>query len=722
MPPIDNFLLSCISDDLKLSHSSVKATIELLMDGATVHFIARYRKEKTSGLDEIQVRLIEERLAYYTSLAERKKTVLSSIEQQGNLSDALRDAISFCRNKQKLEDLYRPYKPKRRTRATIAREKGLEPLAELIFLQATLKGRKEDFVQPFIKKQKGVDSYDAAIGGAIDIIAEKIADDASIRESLRKYYLAKGKCVVKAMPDFVDKHTKFSDYYKYVQPIKEIPSHRLLAIRRGAKEKVLMWRISVDENFVINLLENRIIKSVHFLFYEELKTAVKEGYKRLLVLSIEMEVFVQCLEKAEKEAIDVFARNLRNLLMFPPAGHRVIMGIDPGYTSGCKVAVIDQNGNFKEYTQIFPTPPKADVVSAEQRVLALIERWNVEIIAIGNGTGSRETYSFIKNLLSQKGLDIKAITVSEAGASVYSASPVAIKEFPNEDVTVRGAISIARRVQDPLSELVKIDPKSIGVGQYQHDVNQAELKRALTFIVESCVNHVGVDLNTASVELLSYVSGVGRMMAANIVQHRKKIGTFRNKEQLKSVPRMGEKIFEQCAGFLRIYKGDNPLDNSAIHPERYRLVERMAKDIGLEIKELIGNSEAIATIEIQKYVGEDIGIPTLQDIVRELMKPGVDPRRDFSSVEFDKEVRCFEDIKEGMILSGMVTNVTNFGAFVDIGVHHDALIHVSKLSTKFVNDPYRIVAVGDFVKVKVLSIDENRRRIALQLIEKISQV
>lgn len=710
------FIIANICKDLNLKESSVRGTVDLLEEDATVPFISRYRKEKTGGLDETQVRNIYEKLRYYIELEERKTTVLNSIRKLDKLTAQLEEQINKCVEKEVLEDLYLPYKPKKRTRATIAKEKGLEPLADLILSQDIAQGCPEEIISGFINAEKGVLTLVDALKGALDIVAEKISDDSEVRGVLRDYIKRTGVLISKVKKECVGKKTKFENYYDFSELLKDSPSHRILAVRRGAKEEVLSWKIGVDEDKAIVILESKVVKKKESLFSAQLLSVVRDSYRRLILPSLEIEVFLWKVEEAEIEAINVFSRNLRKLLLAPPAGHKIILGVDPGFRTGCKLALIDRNGDFQQYSAIFPHPPQNKKKEAEEIILKLIGEFFFELICIGNGTASKETAVFINNLVERNKLSVKVLVVNEAGASVYSASELAVKEFPCLDVTVRGAISIARRLQDPLAELVKIDAKSIGVGQYQHDVNQTALKRSLETVVESCVNYVGVELNTGSAELLSYVSGIGKSLANSIVQYRCTLGGFKNKMQLLQVPKLGNRIFEQCAGFLRIVSGDNPLDNSAIHPERYPVVQKMAQKLGISIEQVIGNVELITKMNVNDYVTDEIGIPTLIDILQELKKPGCDPRKDFISVNFDSNINDIEDLKVDMVLEGVVTNVTNFGAFVDIGVHHDALIHISRMSRKFVKNPQDIVCVGDFVKVKVISIDKELKRIGLSLL------
>lgn len=711
------FIISNIAKDLELNDLSVKNTVELFEDGATIPFIARYRKEKTHGLDETDIRSISEKLEYYIELEKRKETILKTIEGQDKLTAGLKQKILGCTDKNMLEDMYLPFKPRKRTRATIAKEKGLGPLADLIYLQHNITGTKKSIISKYIDPKKGVQTYEDAITGALDIIAEKISNNEFIRRLVRNNVQKRGRICSKAKKDWIEKHSKFQDYYEFSELIQRSPSHRMLAIRRGSSEDVLTWKIEVDEEHIIGLIESKVVKRNDFLFNTELKVAVKDSFKRLIFPSIEKEVFNLKMEGAEKEAIKVFSKNLRNLLISPPAGGRIIMGIDPGYRTGCKVAVIDQKGDFKKFNVIYPHEPQKRKDEADRILLDLIKQYEVELISIGNGTASKETDIFVRDVINRHNLNVGSVVVSEAGASVYSASENAIKEFPDLDVTIRGAISIARRLQDPLAELVKIDPKSIGVGQYQHDIDQKELKRFLDMTVESCVNYVGVELNTASVELLSYVSGIKRAIAGNIVRYRSEQGLFKSRKELNRVYKLGPRTFEQCAGFLRIRGSSNPLDNSAIHPETYHIVEKMANDRKVSLDQIIGNEKLISLINIEKYVTEDFGIPTLTDILDELKKPGIDPRKEFKSVEFSAEINDLDDLTEDMILEGNVTNVTNFGAFVDIGVHQDGLIHISKLSNSFVKDPNDIVSVGDTVTVKVLDVDVALKRISLEMMD-----
>ena len=703
-----------IAQELGIKEASVNHTIELFNNDATIPFIARYRKEKTGGLDETQIKNIKERYEYYTELKKRKETIIKTIKEQGKLTPELETEILSCTEKQKLEDLYLPYKQKKRTKATIAKEKGLEPLADLIFAQLPTKTSREEILLKYINPEKGVKKQEEALSGALDIVAEKISDRADIRSSIRNIAYQQGLVVSKVKKEFKEQKTKFETYYDFSEPVKKSPSHRILAMQRGEKEGVLIWKLEVNEENALDLIDDKIIKNDDFIFYDDLLNAIEDSFKRLIFPSVETEVLNLKIEEAEKEAINVFSKNLKNLLLSPPAGDKMILALDPGFRTGCKVAVIDKNGNFAEYKAIFPNEPHNKKAESEALLLNFIKKYNIELISIGNGTASKETSSFVSEVIKKNNLNVKSIIVSEAGASVYSASDVAIKEFPELDVTVRGAISIGRRLQDPLAELVKIDPKSIGVGQYQHDVNQVQLNKALDLTVESAVNFVGVELNTASAELLSHVSGIGNVIALNIVKFRKENGNFKNRKQLLKVTKLGNKAYEQCAGFLRIRNCENPLDNSAIHPESYHIVEKMSKDLGIKTENLIGNDEEISKIKISQYVTEEIGLLTLQDIISELKKPGLDPRKEFSSLEFSSEINKIDDLEIGMELEGAVTNVTNFGAFVDIGVHQDGLIHISKLSNRFISNHHDVISVGETLKVRVVSIDKQLKRISLE--------
>lgn len=709
------FVINSIQKDVEQSIDAVVNTVMLLESGATIPFIARYRKEKTGNLDETVIRKISDRLEYYRELEARKATIIKSIETQKKMTPEFKKRILDMTDATALEDLYLPFKPKIKTRATAAKEKGLEGLADILLTQLIAGApEKEALVAPYIVAEKGVASYDEAIAGARDIIAERIADNAAIRGWVRSQTADTG--VLKSTPrkDFKDVKTKFSTYYETSELIKTAPSHRLLAVRRGTREEVLSWKIVVDDDYIVSRIQASVLGDRQLLFKQEVAAAAADSYARLMAVSIQAEVFVQAQQRAEEEAISVFSKNLRNLLLAPPAGSKITIGIDPGFRTGCKIAVVDEKGDFKEFNTIYPTPPENDTHGAAAVLMDLIAEYEPGLIAIGNGTASKETYGFVKELLRKHTSTVPVVMVSEAGASVYSASELAGKEYPDLDLTARGAISIAHRLQDPLAELVKIDPKSIGVGQYQHDVNQRELKRSLDLTVESCVNFVGVDLNTASVALLSYVSGIGPAIAENIVKYRSDNGKFVSRADLKKVPKLGDKAFEQCAGFLRIRTAGNPLDGSAIHPESYGVVENIARSLGVSVRDLIGNGKLLDTVDAAAFATETAGVLTVKDIIAELKKPGRDPREQFGNVEFSTQINDLGDLTPGMVITGVVTNVTNFGAFVDIGVHQDGLVHISQLADVFIKNPYEVISVGDTVKVEVLEVEPALKRIALK--------
>ncbi|SKA19685.1 uncharacterized protein SAMN02745119_03087 [Trichlorobacter thiogenes] len=705
-----------IIEETGLKSGQVTNTINLLQEGATVPFIARYRKEQTGELDEVQIRTVEERLAYFTELEARRQTILASIEEQGKLTPELKARIETTRQKTELEDLYLPYKPKRRTKATIAKERGLEPLADLMAAQALTSGSALEAAALFVDPEKEVPTPEAALEGAGHILAERLADDADCRAMVRRLTWEQGVMATKVASDKKEQVTKFEMYYDYQEPLKEIPSHRMLAMRRGEKEEVLRLGLQVPQVEIMAGLKHRLIKG-ESIFKPWLEAVAEDAYKRLIATSIEVELRLQAKDLADEAAIAIFAKNLKNLLLAPPAGGRRVLGIDPGLRTGSKLAAVDQTGRFLEHVTIYPHTGAGRVDQARADLLRLVEAHGIEMIAIGNGTAGREMELFTKETLSKAGRHLPVVMVSEAGASIYSASEIAREEFPELDLTVRGAISIARRLQDPLAELVKVDPKSIGVGQYQHDVNQTMLKKSLDEVVESGVNYVGVDLNTASWALLSYVAGVGPALGKAIARHRDENGPFSSRKGLLKVSRFGAKAFEQAAGFLRIRGGKHPLDNSAVHPERYPLVEQMAKDLGVSLEELTKTPGLAEKIDLKKYVSDQVGLPTLRDILEELKKPGRDPRQQFQTADFRGDIREISDLQEGMILQGVVTNVTAFGAFVDIGVHQDGLVHVSHLANRFIKDPNDAVQVGQVVKVKVLSADPQRKRIALSIKE-----
>ena len=706
-------LLLRISKEVSAQVARVEATLKLLDEGATVPFIARYRKEATGNLDDVKIRDIDERGQYYAELEARRATILNSIEKQEKLTDHLRSKILACFSKSELEDLYLPYKPKRKTKAAIAIERGLEPLANYLWEQ-TGEQPAGEFAERFINLEREILTIESAIEGALHIIAERVAETPEFRKQLRDAMMTEGVVRAKVVTGKETEKTKYEMYYDFQETVAKIPSHRMLAIRRGTREGILNFSIDIDNTKFIVTLLSRIIRDPQSRFAPFLDTAVRDAYDRLLLPSIQNEVRSILKERAESEAIQVFEENLRTLLLAPPAGHLPVVGIDPGQRTGCKVAVVDETGKFLENQTIYPTEPKKDLEGSEKTVLDLIQRHNVRGVAIGNGTASRETDTFVRSVVEKNKLDVFVIVVSEAGASIYSASKRAREEFPKLDVTVRGAISIARRLQDPLAELVKTDPKSIGVGQYQHDVDQKKLKKSLAAVVESCVNRVGVDLNSASIDLLKYVSGIGDKLAQNIVAYRDDHGLFRSRTQLREIEGFGEKTFEQAAGFLRIKDAENLLDRTAVHPESYPLVERMAASLGISINELIENPAKINAIDFKTFEAEG-GRYTVNDIREELLKPGRDPREKFVVPKFREDVKEIGDLKDGMELEGTVTNVTNFGAFVDLGVHQDGLVHISELSHKYVQDARQAVKVGEIVKVKVLGVDAAMKRISLSM-------
>ncbi len=704
---------SAIASALQIGERQVLSAIELLEAGNTIPFIARYRKEATGGLDEVALRAIEDAVELATALAARKSTVLRTIEEQGLLTADLRRRIESCGDLQTLEAIYLPYKPKRRTRASAARECGLQPLADILLRHSPLDRSRDETLAAFVNPQHEVLDKDAALHGALDIVAEQWSEDLTTRAWIIDRATSQGRVTSRVKRGKKSEASKFELYFDHCEPVAKIPGHRVLAMLRGEAEGVLRLGIEVDDPEVLRGLKARLVPIHPAEFHADLLATVEDCYTRLLLPAMESTVMQRLKEKADQEAIAVFGKNLFDLLMSPPAGPRVTLGIDPGFRTGCKVAVVDETGKFLEETTIYPTPPRMDTASAAVALLALIRKHAIELIAIGNGTASRETEGFVADVIRENGLSLTQVMVSESGASIYSASELAGKEFPELDVTVRGAISIARRLQDPLAELVKADPKSIGVGQYQHDVNQAQLRKCLDRVVESCVNQVGVDLNTASAPLLSYVAGIGPKLAENIVAYRDSHGGFSNRNELIKVPKLGKKAFEQAAGFLRIRGGDQPLDHSAVHPECYPIVSRMAAFLRVDAKSLLGNPTLTKDLRAEDFVDGQFGIPTIQDILVELSKPGRDPRREFRVARFDADVHCLEDLRVGLVLEGVITNVTHFGAFVDLGVHQDGLIHISQLAEGFVRDPSEVVSVGDVVKVKVLDVDVARKRIAV---------
>lgn len=711
-----NIFTKRIATQLNLPEQKVENTLALLEEGCTIPFISRYRKEKTGGMDEVQIAQIAEMNDKCKEIAKRKETIIKTITEQGKMNAELQQRIDNCWETTELEDIYLPYKPKRRTRTQIAREQGLEPLADIIMLQ-----RERNPMEAARRFVGGdVANRDTAIAGAKDIIAERISEDERSRNQLRGAFRRSAiiySKVVKTKKD-TEEAQKYTDYFDFSEPLRRCSSHRLLAMRRGENDGILRVSISPDDEECIEKLKRQYVRypsPCGNIIHE----TVEDSYKRLLKPSIENEFAALSKEKADEEAIKVFVENLRQLLLSAPLGQKRVLGVDPGFRTGCKTVCLDTQGNLLHHEAIFPHPPKSMSIQASKSVEEMLRKYHIEAIAIGNGTASRETREFIDGCVAKAktsfGKDIKVFVVSEDGASVYSASKVARDEFPNEDVTVRGAVSIGRRLMDPLAELVKIDPKSIGVGQYQHDVDQTKLKHSLDRTVESCVNTVGVNLNTASQHLLTYVSGLGPTLAKNIVDYRKENGAFTSRTQLKKVPRLGPSVYQQCAGFLRIPEAKNPLDNSAVHPESYHIVEQMAKDCGCSVAELIGEKERRKNIKIDKYVTKDIGLPTLTDIMKELEKPGRDPREQLEEFDFDPNVKEVSDLITGMELNGIVTNITNFGAFVDIGVHQDGLVHISQLADRYVSDPTEVVKLHQHVRVRVVEVDTKRNRISLSM-------
>ncbi|MDG5815000.1 Tex family protein [Chitinispirillales bacterium ANBcel5] len=702
-------------NEFTLKPFQVQNTLELFNEGATVPFIARYRKERTGSLDEIQIRDLQHRYNYYKELDERREVILESIKSQEKLTPELEAKIQKTLSKTELEDLYLPYKPKRTTRATKARDAGLEPLAEWILELTCPHCDAMVKAEEFINEEKGIDTAQKAVKGACDILAEVLSDNADVRKWMRELAADQGVIISKVKKEFEEQKTKFEMYYDFKEKVSSLPSHRILAMLRGEREKVLRLSLEIPQETAVQYLNSKLIENPESATVDLLQKVVLDSYDRLLLPATETEIRKEIRDRAEAEAFKVFGDNLEALLLSPPAGRKPVIGIDPGFRTGCKVAVVDDTGKFIENHTIYPNEPQKETEKSAAVIAKLIQTYNIELIAIGNGTASRETDQFVRSVIKDMPTKPASVIVNEAGASVYSASDVAIKEFPELDLTVRGAISIARRLQDPLSELVKIDPKSIGVGQYQHDVNQSKLKESLDEVVESCVNRVGVDVNLASDELLKYVSGLNRLIASNIVKYRNEKGAFSSRKELLKVPGLGEKKFQLSAGFLRIAGSKNPLDNSAVHPERYELVKQMASQLNTTINELIGNSTLLKSINKKEFVTEEVGLPTIDDILSELEKPGRDPRQEFQYARFKDEVNEIKDLEEGMLLEGTVTNVTNFGAFVDIGVHQDGLVHISEMSNSFVSDPKDVVKVGQVVKVRVAKVDAELKRISLSM-------
>ena len=723
-------IIKIIADELNIKTTQVEATIKLIDEGNTIPFIARYRKEVTGGLSDEQLRDLSDRLNYLRNLEQRKEEVIKSIEEQGKLTDEILQNIAIAKTLAEVEDIYRPYKQKKKTRATVAKAKGLEPLAEIIIKQEE-KQDIFDLAKQYINidklseedkknKDKVVNTAEEAVQGALDIIAENISDEPKYRKEIKRFCYREG--IISTTATKEEEKSNYEMYYKYSEAIKFIPSHRILAINRGEKEEFLKVKIEKPEEKILAYIEKDILKKEETQFTNMLKETILDSYKRLIEPSIEREIRTDLTEKAEEKAIKVFGQNSKQLLLGAPIKGKTVMGFDPAYRTGCKIAVIDETGKVLDYTTVYPTEPQNDVVGAKKELLKLIEKDKVDMIAIGNGTASRESEMFVSDMIKEASREICYVIVSEAGASVYSASKLATEEYPDINVSIRGAISIARRLQDPLAELVKIDPKAIGVGQYQHDVNQKRLEESLTGVVEDSVNKVGVDVNTATPSLLSYVAGINSSIAKNIVKYRDENGKLKNRKQLLKVPKLGKVAFEQCAGFLRIMDGDNPLEVTAVHPESYEATEKLLKSIGFDKNDLkdkekvINLREKLKNIDTEKTAKElEIGELTLKDIIAELMKPGRDPRDELPKPILRQDVLKLEDLKEGMILTGTVRNVIDFGAFVDIGVKYDGLVHISEMSEKFIKNPSDIVSVGDIVKVRVIKIDMERKKVALSM-------
>ena len=703
-----------IADELSIKLSQVDAAVKLIDEGNTIPFISRYRKEATGALNDEQLRNLYDRLTYLRNLDEKKATVLSSIEEQGLLTDELKAQINDAMTMVVLEDLYRPYRPKRRTKASIAKEKGLEGLANIILLQMTKKPLNEE-AKAYLNPEKEVNTIEDAINGAKDIIAENISDDADYRMWIRKYTFNNGSIVSKAKDEKAE--SVYEMYYDYSEAVKKVPGHRVLAMNRGEAEKVLTIKISVDEEQIIKYLESKVIVNNNENTVPQLKEAIADAFSRLIFPSIEREIRNELTEKAEDSAINVFGKNLEQLLLQPPVSGHVVLGWDPAFRTGCKLAVVDATGKVLDTTVIYPTAPQNKVEESKKTVKALINKYGISLISLGNGTASRESEVIIADIIKEADSHVEYAIVNEAGASVYSASKLATEEFPNFDVGQRSAASIARRIQDPLAELVKIDPKSIGVGQYQHDMNQKKLSDALTGVVEDCVNKVGVDLNTASAALLEYISGINKTLAKNIVEYRETNGRFKNRKQLLNVPKLGPKAYEQCAGFLRILNGENPLDATSVHPESYEITNKLLDKLGFSVSDIKTGLKLSDMIKDKKKLSSELSVGelTLSDILKELEKPGRDPREDSPKPALRSDVLSLEDLREGMILKGTIRNVIDFGAFVDIGVHQDGLVHISQICEQYIKHPLEKVSVGDIVEVKVLSIDMAKKRIALTM-------
>ena len=698
-----------VATELGIREQQVEATINLLDEGATIPFISRYRKEITGTLDEVQVGAIRDRITQLRELDKRRDAILKSLEEMGKLTDELKEKIEKAESLTVLEDLYLPYRPKRKTKASVAKEKGLDPLSISIFEQGNDDPIK--LAEKYIDAEKGVNTIEEALQGARDIIAERISEDAEARASVRELFLKKGLFRSRVIKGKEAEGIKYKDYFEWSESVKDAPSHRVLALRRGEKELFLSLEISPEEEEAIELLNKKFVLH-HNACSEEVRTAIKDGYKRLLAPSIETETRVFTKTRADEEAIRVFAENARQLLLAAPLGQKRVMAIDPGFRTGCKVVCLDEQGKLLENGNIYPHEPQKKLIEAQAIIKQMVLKNNIEAIAIGNGTAGRETEAFVREMKLE---NVLVVMVNESGASIYSASEAAREEFGDLDLTVRGAVSIGRRLMDPLAELVKIDPKSIGVGQYQHDVDQNKLQKSLDDVVSSSVNAVGVELNTASKQLLSYVSGLGPQLAQNIIEYRNANGAFKSRSELKKVTRLGEKAFEQAAGFLRIRSAENPLDASAVHPERYNLVEQMAKDLKCSVTDLMSSAELRSKLDLKNYISDEVGLPTLKDIMNELSKPGRDPREQFEVIQFSEGVNSIEDLRIGMQLTGIVTNLTKFGAFVDIGVHQDGLVHISHISNTFIDDPAKVLKVSQKVKVSVLEVDVPRKRISLSM-------
>lgn len=722
-------IIKIIADELQIKPSQVEATIKLIDEGNTIPFIARYRKEVTGGLSDETLRTLGDRLNYLRNLEQRKEEVIKSIDEQGKLTDEILKQVAISKTLAEVEDVYRPYKQKKKTRATVAKAKGLEPLAKIIIEQKETRDINEiakDFInidslsdEDKKNKDKVVANEQDAICGALDIIAENVSDNAKYRKEIKRICYREGLIVTKAAKE--DEKSNYEMYYDYSEAIKFIPSHRILAINRGEKEEFIKVKLEKPEEKILLYIEKDVIKG-ETQFSNMLRNTILDSFKRLIEPSIDREIRSDLTQKAEEKAIKVFGQNAKQLLLGAPIKGKTVMGFDPAYRTGCKIAVIDETGKVLDYTTVYPTEPQNDVVGAKKELLKLIDKYKINMIAIGNGTASRESEMFVSDMIKEASCDVHYVIVSEAGASVYSASKLATEEYPDINVSIRGAISIARRLQDPLAELVKIDPKAIGVGQYQHDVNQKNLAESLTGVVEDSVNKVGVDVNTATPSLLSYVSGINNTIAKNIVKYRDENGKLKNRKELLKVPKLGKVAFEQCAGFLRIIDGDNPLEITAVHPESYEQTEKLLKQIGFDKKDLVNKEKLtdlrskLKAIDIKKTAKElEIGEMTLQDIINELIKPGRDPREDMPKPILRSDVLKFEDLKEGMVLTGTVRNVIDFGAFVDIGVKYDGLVHISEMSDKFIKNPSDIVSVGDIVKVKVIKIDKERKKVGLSM-------